>query len=102
MMDLSDGLAADLPRLAGASGTGFRLEPGLVPRTEGCSLAQALGDGEDYELLVAISPGQSDTTRAAWERRFPYLPLTPVGTLRESGTQEGLETAGGFDHFAAS
>ncbi|MCU0781931.1 MAG: thiamine-phosphate kinase, partial [Akkermansiaceae bacterium] len=35
MMDLSDGLAKDLPRLAAASGCGFRIEPGRIPVTPG-------------------------------------------------------------------
>ncbi|MEO0017515.1 MAG: hypothetical protein RLZZ522_798, partial [Verrucomicrobiota bacterium] len=40
MMDLSDGLAKDLPRLAAASGCGFLLERGQLPLTPGCSEAQ--------------------------------------------------------------
>ena len=40
MMDLSDGLATDLPRMAAASGTGFRLERDRVPRSAGCTLTQ--------------------------------------------------------------
>ncbi len=61
MMDLSDGLAADLPRMARASGTGFVVEPARLPRSTGCTDAQALGDGEDYELLFAATP--RDSTR---------------------------------------
>ena len=55
MMDLSDGLAKDLPRLARASGCGFVLERGAVPRTRGVDVEGALGDGEDYELLFTVS-----------------------------------------------
>ena len=54
MMDLSDGLGADLPRLAAASGCGFEL--GEIPCTPGCSRDSALGDGEDFELLFAAGP----------------------------------------------
>ena len=101
MMDLSDGLAADLPRLARASGTGFAVEPGSLPVTEGCSLEQALGDGEDYELLFALSPRPRDAERllAAWHRKFPRVPLTRVGALAPLGMVEGIGQVSGYDHF---
>ncbi len=54
MMDLSDGLGADLPRLAEASNLGFEIDEAALPRQRGCSIAQALNDGEDYELLFAL------------------------------------------------
>lgn len=53
MMDLSDGLWADLPRLCRASGVSAVLEPQRIPRHSGCSLREALTDGEDFELLIA-------------------------------------------------
>jgi thiamine-monophosphate kinase len=53
MIDVSDGLALDLHRLADASGVGFRLDE--VPAAEGATLEDALGGGEDYELLIAMS-----------------------------------------------
>jgi len=54
MIDVSDGLALDLHRLADASGVGFELDD--VPVAEGATLEEALGGGEDYELLVT-APG---------------------------------------------
>jgi thiamine monophosphate kinase len=51
MMDLSDGLGLDLHRLARASSVGVVLD--RVPVAEGATEAEALGGGEDYELLVA-------------------------------------------------
>mgnify|MGYP002667295694 CR=1 FL=1 len=54
MMDLSDGLGTDLPRLAAASGLGFRIHAELLPVRPGFTAAQAAGDGEDYELLVTV------------------------------------------------
>ena len=50
MIDVSDGLAADLGHLARASGVGFRLEH--VPVAPGATRADALGGGDDYELVV--------------------------------------------------
>ncbi|MDQ1439082.1 MAG: thiamine-monophosphate kinase [Acidimicrobiaceae bacterium] len=53
MVDVSDGLAADLRHLADASGVGLALDH--VPVAEGASLAQALGGGEDYELAFTAT-----------------------------------------------
>jgi thiamine-monophosphate kinase len=57
MIDVSDGLALDLHRLADASGVGFRLDH--VPVADGATLHEALGGGEDYELVIAV--GVADT-----------------------------------------
>ena len=71
MMDLSDGLGADLPRLARASTLGFEIEKAAIPRTRGCTVAQAIADGEDYELLFALSPSEKVAlTRKAGRRVF--------------------------------
>lgn len=51
MVDLSDGLLIDLRRLAEASGVGVVVDD--VPVAEGASLEDALGGGEDYELLFS-------------------------------------------------
>lgn len=100
MMDLSDGLAADLPRLARASGTGFRVDPEAVPRRRGALLAEALGDGEDFELLVAVGPNEVERLVRAWRQRWPGLRLTRIGALAHAGVEEGLVGVAGYDHFA--
>jgi thiamine-monophosphate kinase len=51
MIDVSDGFGADLGHLADASGIGFALED--VPVAPGATLEEALGGGEDYELVFA-------------------------------------------------
>lgn len=51
MIDVSDGLGIDLDRLATASGVGIVLE--TVPVAEGATREDALGGGEDYELVFA-------------------------------------------------
>ena len=99
MMDLSDGLATDLPRLARASGCGFELWEDRVPCTTGCTVKQALGDGEDFELLFAVSPQQAEPLAAAWRRKFPRLPLTQIGKLTAEARRPKLRTRG-HDHFA--
>ena len=100
MMDLSDGIGADLPRLARASGTGFSLDRNLLPLNQSCSPANALNDGEDYELLFAISPAATTELQSAWRRKFPDLPVTKIGSLQPMEVAIGLEEAFGFDHFA--
>jgi thiamine-monophosphate kinase len=101
MMDLSDGLAADLPRLARASGCGFTLDGAAIPRTRGATLAQALGDGEDFELLLALSPRRAANLESAWPRKFPRLPLTRIGSLTATQlTTPNHQLPRGFDHFA--
>ena len=56
MMDLSDGLGPDLLKMCEASGVSAVLESARIPRSAGCSLDQALNDGEDFELLIAVTP----------------------------------------------
>ncbi|TVR14948.1 MAG: thiamine-phosphate kinase [Planctomycetota bacterium] len=85
MMDCSDGLAADAAKMAAASGCGCLLLPGNVPRHDDVDEAadvytQALCDGEDYELLVAVDAAAWPALQLAW----PFdLPLTTVGWLIE-------------------
>lgn len=97
MMDLSDGLAIDLGRLALASGCGWVVDREKLPVTAGCSVAQAMGDGEDFELLMAQPAEQVDALLATWGREFPGLPLTVVGSIVPAG--EGEVGEGGWEHF---
>jgi thiamine-monophosphate kinase len=65
MIDVSDGLALDLHRLADASGVGFDLAS--VPVATGATLEEALGGGEDYELLVAVAGDKADALSTTFE-----------------------------------
>jgi len=98
MMDLSDGLASDLPRLAAASGCGFEIDADALPRSRGCNPSQAMSDGEDYELLLAAPPRLADRLRRGWKETFPRLRLTEIGRLTEPGTS-ATALPQGFDHF---
>ncbi|CAN5257310.1 thiamine-phosphate kinase [soil metagenome] len=99
MMDLSDGLGADLPRLARASGVGFAVDEEALPRTRGCSVQQAIADGEDYELLLALSLDESRKLQQRWEQKFPRLRLTRIGRLTRRSKIENRNFPSGYDHF---
>ena len=98
MMDLSDGLAKDLPRLASLAGLEFEVDPVCLPRRRGCSVAQAWSDGEDYELLMAVPARAVPALLRKWKQRFPQLPLTPIGRLVKPGEGKPMP-AGGWDAF---
>ncbi|MFM8788337.1 MAG: thiamine-phosphate kinase [Chthoniobacterales bacterium] len=100
MMDLSDGLAADLPRLAAESGTGFVIDAESVPRRRGATLRAALSDGEDFELLFAVPKTKAARLERDWKRKFPALRLTRIGHLATRGMAQGLGGVRGYDHFA--
>jgi thiamine-monophosphate kinase len=85
MIDISDGLTADLQHILQESGCGANIT--CVPLNPGVSLEQALGDGEDFELLYAVSPQDGATLPPEWkigeciEKGLHYKgsPLTPKG-----------------------
>jgi|JI6StandDraft_1071083.scaffolds.fasta_scaffold11681_3 thiamine-monophosphate kinase len=98
MMDLSDGLAKDLPRLADQCGLGYELELDSLPCTPGCNEEQALNDGEDYELLLTISPRTLSRDVFSCGLLHPGLKLRNIGTLLADPKQRSLKV-GGWDHF---
>jgi thiamine-monophosphate kinase len=100
MMDISDGLAADLPRLANASGCSFFVDLDRVPRNPGTSLGQALADGEDFELLFAVPERKADGLEERWRRTFRKVELTRIGQLLPRGRRSTDLHAHGYDHFA--
>jgi thiamine-monophosphate kinase len=110
MMDLSDGLATDVRRVAAASGCGAELDN--IPVAESarafCSARKedpqrfALFGGEDFELLVAIRARAFPHLAARYKAHFGR-DLATVGVLR---AQKGVAWNGeplefsGWDHFA--
>jgi thiamine-monophosphate kinase len=108
MIDLSDGLGSDLPRLAKASRTGFEITRERLPLNKGCSIERAISDGEDYELLFAVPQEVAPTLEERWSKKFPMLLLTQIGWLTEPSTRKlnaaGFDqaTTSGYDHFRGS
>jgi thiamine-monophosphate kinase len=99
MMDLSDGLGTDLPRLARASNVGFNIDVERLPLTRGATVSAAIADGEDYELLFAISPRDGIHLVQAWRRKFPKLSLTRIGSLSTKSKSEKRKLPLGYIHF---
>ncbi len=91
-------LGADLPRLARASGVGFEVDEAALPLNPGCTAKQAISDGEDYELLFAISPQGSGNLETKWRQKFPKLPLTRIGRLNRKSEIENRKWPG-YVHF---
>jgi thiamine-monophosphate kinase len=87
MMDLSDGLSTDLPRLCQASGVGARLDASRIPvvvRVPNRSNVErvdpgdlALNAGDDYELLFTVRPAKARRV----PRAFGGFPLTAIGEI---------------------
>ncbi|MBA3832785.1 MAG: thiamine-phosphate kinase [Chthoniobacterales bacterium] len=99
MMDVSDGLGADLPRLAKASAVDFEIDEQLLPRNRGSSIQEAINDGEDYELLFALAPNDSAALQKKWHKKFPRLLLTRIGRLDRLSTIHHHPFFHGFVHF---
>jgi thiamine-monophosphate kinase len=97
MIDVSDGLAIDLARLARSSGVRVDLErvpvhpdAARAARRDGRSARDhALGDGEDYELLACLPASRADRILVEARRRWPTL--VPIGRVRRGS---GLWIAG--------
>ena len=116
MMDLSDGLATDLPRLLAESAAGATIDLARLPiaaaaRTVAAVLdhdpmAWATGGGEDYELLVTCEPGAVERLREGLAA-VAGTALTAVGEIRAGHGVRWIDAEGrdaavatGFEHFS--
>lgn len=92
-IDLSDGLALDAHRLCLASGLGCELEAAAIPihpdahaaaaPSGSCALDHAFGDGEDFELLMTLSPDACNALESTYPADGSLAPLTRIGTVEE-------------------
>lgn len=106
MMDVSDGLLIDACRMATASAAGIELWTECIPRRGAASVEQALTDGEDYELIFAVSPDNVPEMKRNWP--FPGTPLTEIGFFTSSRPGQVFDRDGnelykgaykGYEHF---
>jgi len=115
MIDISDGLLADLGHILKCSAVGASLELARLPLSPEVSAHVSgetvdpfrlpLSGGEDYELLFTIPPDREAATRKALS---PFgTSLSVLGTITSSGLRvvdpNGRDypvIAGGYDHFS--
>jgi thiamine-monophosphate kinase len=107
MIDISDGLAADVNHLCEESRCGAVLRAESIPITSEARamndghapLEHALGDGEDFELAFAVAP--EDGRRLEETQPVTSITLTHIGEfveaglwLEENGSQRALQPMG--------
>lgn len=119
MMDVSDGLAGDLPHILRASGVGAELLKSAVPISRVAkenakrgdaakpAFVAALTDGEDFELVFTVAGKQAVPVLDAWKKKFPDVKLSCIGKIIAG---EGIRlrdktgirpfTAHGYVHFS--
>ncbi len=113
-MDISDGLAQDLGKLAAASGSGALIETSRLPLSSAATaalsqkpelIARIICGGDDYEVLACIPPARTSgfetTARAA------HVTVREIGVLRPDREIAFTDARGrtlvlgntGWDHF---
>ena len=98
MIDVSDGFAADLGHLLDASGVGCVLD--RVPVAAGASQADALGGGDDYELVWSCPPQVDAVAEFEALGLRPPVPIGAcVGDTRERRVGHVPLGTRGWDHF---
>ncbi len=113
MIDLSDGLFADLTHLCRSSGVGAVIGENSLPvparaRRRGTgAVLRAAGKGEEFELLVCLPPRSAEKICPEMESALD-TPLTPIGRiLSEPDRLELIDRRGsprpfpdrGYRHF---
>lgn len=99
MIDVSDGLAADLYHILDESRVGAIVHEEAIPISQAAQeagdarspLDHALGDGEDFELIFTVSP--EDGRRLLREPPFE-TPLSRIGEIVAGGGAELVTPAG--------
>lgn len=100
-IDISDGLALDVSRLAEASGVGAVLDLSAIPVSDAArrlsqqdgrnAIEHALGDGEDFELVLAVPPAVVEELLG---KQPLDVPLTRIGQLVAEPGLWQLDAAG--------
>jgi thiamine-monophosphate kinase len=113
-IDLSDGLADGVRRIAEASGVGAVIDADALPIDAGARswftgqgidpVSGAMSGGDDYELLFGVRPRTGGRLRSA--RHHGQTTLTRIGQFTEdptiavkNGAGQRALPRGGYDHF---
>lgn len=103
MIDISDGLAADLGHILEESKVGAVLGEERIPRRAGASARQALYDGEDFELLLTVPARKAVALcRQKWFRFYPIGEIVPRPKgllLRDKNKRLTKSSIKGYAHF---
>jgi len=104
MIDISDGLAADLGHIVKQSSVGAFLYRDQIPVVSKASLRNALYDGEDFELLFTLSPLKAGKVMKS-SSKYTFFPIGQIvkkykgiGLVNPDGKITKLKKTG-FDHF---
>jgi thiamine-monophosphate kinase len=103
MIDISDGLSADLGHIMEGSSLGAVIDQEKIPLRQGAVLNNALVDGEDFELLFTVSP--KDAGRLARDKKYRFFCIGEMthkkGKLEliKQGGKRQMLAPGGFTHF---
>lgn len=110
VMDLSDGLARDLPRLAARSGCGAEIDEAELPRSAGLGdlahaldadpVALAFEGGEDYVLLFSLPAGLSPPEHFGARPVGRLIAGDELRVVSREGERRPWPT-GGWDHLGA-
>jgi len=106
-IDVSDGLAGDAGKLAGASGCGVELDLAKLPLSDALracagddgAARHALTGGDDYELCFAVPPARLAALQGLPCTAIGHLVEAPGVWLRRGHNVTGFSHSG-FDHFA--
>ena len=104
MMDISDGVAADLPKLLTESNAGAVVELEKLPCRNNCHWKNALCDGEDYELLFTVSEQNRQRLEQMWQFDTPVSCIGRIVENKElvytlNGTTGPNLEMTGYEHF---
>ena len=100
-IDVSDGLVQDLGHMCKGAGLSAVIRAGLVPVSPAAAacgeaaLEARLTGGDDYELLLAVPPGQGEALKAACDD----LRVTKIGMFQAGNGVHVLNDSGAMMQF---
>ena len=99
-IDVSDGLVQDLGHMCKGAGLSAVIRAGLVPVSPAAACGEAalearLTGGDDYELLLAVPPGQGEALKAA----CGDLRVTKIGMFQAGNGVHVLNDSGAMMQF---